>query len=415
MRGESEKVDKADENVAKTVSYEFKVIIVGDPKAGKSSLVQSYCQGIFNKTYKATVGVEYAERLVEVEGKLIKLALWDISGQEMLLKISDKYIKEADGLIFVYDVSEESSFNSFSIWMRYISQHLGGNNSLLKLPKAVAGNKIDLRHKQVVAHSRAKEVAIPDGVDADHVIEVSARSGKNLNLLFYLLTNQMYRLLANGGIRRIGRTSIPVEGQAVFDEEIYKHSIDGSPSSRDGSEYSHVFKILLLGAPRVGKTSLRFRFCRDYYSSEYFATAGFEYGTRTVAIDNVRVRIQVWDVAGDDVYDSTRRGYYKGANAFLIVYDVGNKSSFARAENLLKELDLYGHSEAPKILVGNKSDIGGKRKVSFCAAEDFAAGWRVPLLESSAQTGHQVDAAFMKLAIALKRQLAPWKKIYDFS
>ena len=82
---------------------------------------------------------------------------------------------------------------------------------------------------------------------------------------------------------------------------------------------------------------------------------------------------------------------------------------------ILKELDMYEQSDAPKIIVGNKCDINDKRRVDYFSAREWADGWRVPLVEVSARNGANVDAAFFKVTMALKRQLAPWKRLYDFS
>ena len=62
-----------------------------------------------------------------------------------------------------------------------------------------------------------------------------------------------------------------------------------------------------------------------------------------------------------------------------------------------------------------QSDLRNKKRVDFTTAKDFADGWRVPVVETSASSGVNVDLAIMKLLLALKRQMAPWKRIYNFS
>ena len=124
---------------------------------------------------------------------------------------------------------------------------------------------------------------------------------------------------------------------------------------------------------------------------------------------------QVWDVSGDPIYEHTRRGYYKGADAYIITYDVTDHASFTQAEYMLKDLDLCGEADSPKVLVGNKLDKKGKKTVTYQSGKDFSDGWRLSFIETSARYGDNVDKAFSRLIVALKRHHAPWRQVYSFS
>ena len=314
-------------------------------------------------------------------------------------------IQEADGFVFVYDVTDKNSFRNVERWHQNAEQYAKERH----LPKLLLGNKCDLRHKQTVGASAAKEYGIPEGMIQ---IETSARLGKCVHVSFNLLASEILKHRKLGTVQVLGApTNLGVYTTEMFEEQ----PTEALRSPGDLEDYTHLFKIMLVGAPRVGKTSLRYRFCKDHFTSEYIATAGFDYSTRSLIVDNERVKVQVWDVSGDPVYDMTRQNYYKGANGFLIVYDVTNKDSFAKAEFMLKQLDLAGLDSAPKMLVGNKCDSIKKKKVDFTTAKDFADGWRLPLVETSAKYSTNMDTAFMKVVLALKRQLAPWKRIYNWS
>ncbi len=384
------------------ISAEMSVVVIGDQRTGKSSLIQTLCHSMFRKEHTATVGIDYDNRVLDVDGQFVSIHLWDTSGQENFLWVAKKYIGSADGLVFVYDLTEEDSFESLKRWLQLVNRAAPASN----LPKLLIGNKLDLRHKQTVSSHRAKEFAIPEGMDH---IEVSSNSGQNVSAAFYILASAILRYRKLGAGHRLGLDNYP----AVSFSDI--HSQEDVARIDDSPEYQHLFKILLVGDARCGKTSLRYKFCRDYFTPEYTATCGFDYSTRTVLIDGEKIKLQVWDVSGDEVYDQTRRGYYRGANAFVICYDVTQKRSFQKAELFLKELDMAGESDSPKIVVGTKSDLSHKRKVDFSQASEWADGWRLPIVETSARHGGNIDVAFLKLASALKRQLAPWKRLYDFS
>ena len=344
--------------------------------------------------------------LLQVDGKFVKMHLYDTSGMTSFLWLAKKHMEEADGFAFVYDVTDMTTLTSLESWHALAQRCARAQN----LPKLLVGNKADLRHKQVVGASTAREFGIPEGMVH---IEVSAQRGKCLNLGFYLLASEILKHRKLGTVQRMGQsTNLAIfTSDDMFEEQPLERPL---VAARDDEEYAHLFKIMLVGAPRSGKTSLRFRFCNDHYSAEYIATAGFDYSKRSILIDNERVCVQVWDVAGDEVYNTTRHNYYKGANGFIVLYDVSHEESFTKAERLLKELDMAGMDSAPKILVGNKCDVR-KQQVDFSVVKDFADGWRIPVLEASARYGTNVDSAFMKVIFALKRQLAPWKRLYNWS
>ena len=239
-------------------------------------------------------------------------------------------------------------------------------------------------------------------------IQVSSRLNKNIQAAFYSLCAEILRHRKLGCIKEIGGP------QLTYDAFTYTDGAEMEPI-QSGPEYSHMFKILLLGSTRSGKTCLRFRFASDHYAPEYYTTAGFDYSSRTCIVEGHKVKVQLWDISGDAVYDNLRRGYYKAANGFILTYDVGSLKSFYRAEKLLKELDMSGNDDSPKVLMGTKCDLRDKRTVSFQMAKEFADGWKLPVIETSARLGTNVDVGFMKLILALKKQLAPWKRVYDFS
>ena len=243
-----------------------------------------------------------------------------------------------------------------------------------------------------------------------HQMESSAKTQKNLSVIFYILIGDILRARKLGCISKIAN---PELSRSQYIERIHE-----DPEAKfvdNGPDFTHMFKILLVGGKRVGKTAFRLRFSSGHFSPEYYASSGLDFSTRTLLIDDEKVKVQLWDVSGDEIFDATRKGYYKGANAFIIMYDVSSPPSFEHAEKLLKELDMYGQSEAPKVVLGNKSDVSSKRRVDSGTAQEWADGWRLPLIETSCRSGENIETPVIKLIMALKKQMAPWKRVYDFS
>ena len=119
------------------VKDEVSVVLVGDSKTGKSSILQQFCQTCFSEDYVPTSGVDFNSRIVQAEGKFVRMHMWDCSGSETFLWAAHKHISQADGFVFVYDVTDERSFLNLQHWFEQIQRFAKNQN----LPKILVGNK----------------------------------------------------------------------------------------------------------------------------------------------------------------------------------------------------------------------------------------------------------------------------------
>jgi Ras-related protein Rab-8A len=111
---------------------------------GKSCLLLRFCDDSFTPSFITTIGIDYKIRTVEVNGKRIKLQIWDTAGQERFRTITSAYYRGAMGIMLVYDVSDERSFNNIRNWIRNVEQNATeGVNMIL------VGNKSDMGEKRV--------------------------------------------------------------------------------------------------------------------------------------------------------------------------------------------------------------------------------------------------------------------------
>ncbi|KAH6755852.1 RAB GTPase-like protein 8 [Perilla frutescens var. hirtella] len=93
--------------------YDFliKLLLIGDSGVGKSCLLLRFSDGSFTTSFITTIGIDFKIRTVELDGKRIKLQIWDTAGQERFRTITTAYYRGAMGILLVYDVTDESSFN----------------------------------------------------------------------------------------------------------------------------------------------------------------------------------------------------------------------------------------------------------------------------------------------------------------
>lgn len=155
----------------------FKIIVIGDSNVGKTCLTFRFCGGKFPNKTEATIGVDFRERLLEVDGEQIKLQLWDTAGQERFRKsMVQHYYRNVHAVVFVYDVTKMSSFESLPHWVEECNQH----QMTSEIPRILVGNKCDCRDKIAVSTNMAQkfadmhsmplfETSAKDESEADHV------------------------------------------------------------------------------------------------------------------------------------------------------------------------------------------------------------------------------------------------------
>ena len=97
--------------------YLFKVVIIGDSAVGKSNLLSRYARNEFDMNSKATIGVEFQTRSMEINGKEVKAQIWDTAGQERFRAVTSAYYRGAVGALVVYDISRRSTFESVRRWL----------------------------------------------------------------------------------------------------------------------------------------------------------------------------------------------------------------------------------------------------------------------------------------------------------
>ncbi|TRY87605.1 hypothetical protein DNTS_005993 [Danionella cerebrum] len=118
-----------------------KIIVVGDAGVGKSCLSHRFCTGKFLSKTEATIGVDFREKLIEIDGEKIKVQLWDTAGQERFRKsMVQHYYRDVHGIVFVFDVTNKTSFCNLPMWMDECRQHSLGT----EIPSALVCNKADL-------------------------------------------------------------------------------------------------------------------------------------------------------------------------------------------------------------------------------------------------------------------------------
>lgn len=181
--------------------YLFKVVLIGDSGVGKSNLLSRFTRNEFNLESKSTIGVEFATRSIEVDGKTIKAQIWDTAGQERYRAITSAYYRGAVGALLVYDIAKHLTYENVERWLRELRDHADQNIVIM-----LVGNKSDLRHLRAVPTDEAKGFAERNGLS---FIETSALDSTNVETAFQNILTEIYRIVSQKQIRD------PPEGSVI--------------------------------------------------------------------------------------------------------------------------------------------------------------------------------------------------------
>jgi Ras-related protein Rab-1A len=188
--------------------YLFKLLLIGDSGVGKSCLLLRFADDTYTESYISTIGVDFKIRTIELNGKTIKLQIWDTAGQERFRTITSSYYRGAHGIIIVYDITDQVTFNNVKQWLQEIDRYACEN-----VNKLLVGNKSDLTNKRVVEYNTAKEFADSLGIP---FLETSAKNATNVEQAFLTMASEIKNRMVNTPSPSVKSNVIkPSSGQPV--------------------------------------------------------------------------------------------------------------------------------------------------------------------------------------------------------
>ena len=154
----------------------YKIVVLGDISVGKTSILSRFRYGIFEPEYMPTLGIDFFSQNLFYEDKTIRLILWDTAGEERFRSLIPSYLKNADCIIIVFDITNKDSFNSLNKWLTDSK-----NNASEGTIYIICGNKSDLKEKRTV-----NENEIDEYIKKNELIyvECSAKNGEGIKDLF---------------------------------------------------------------------------------------------------------------------------------------------------------------------------------------------------------------------------------------
>ena len=194
----------------------FKVIVIGDSGVGKSCLTNKATKNIFEESYNATVGFEFFSFNIQMNGKILKLQIWDTCGQELYRSLLTNFYRNSSLAIMVYSINSKDSFDNIDVWLKDLRMHSNPDAKVFLI-----GNKLDLESERKVEKSLGEQYAKDNNMNL--FMEASAKTGFNAQSIFIEAAKILYedylkykdRLDSNGSIGGFRPITPGVDGKKL--------------------------------------------------------------------------------------------------------------------------------------------------------------------------------------------------------
>ena len=169
--------------------YLIKLLILGDSAVGKTNFLCKLTENKFNQNYMASTAIDIKNTSIKINGKNIKLQIWDTAGQEKYRALTRSFLIKAQGILALYDITNHTSFDNLQSWLTLINEEC-----YVDIPVIIVGNKMDLEEKRIVDKEEASEYAKKQNVE---FIETSSKTGENVEKTLYMLTEKVLQKIEN--------------------------------------------------------------------------------------------------------------------------------------------------------------------------------------------------------------------------
>ncbi|XP_063075815.1 ras-related protein Rab-12 [Engraulis encrasicolus] len=164
--------------------YKLQIIVIGSRGVGKTSLMERFTDDTFCEACKSTVGVDFKIKTVELRGKKIRMQIWDTAGQERFNSITSAYYRGAKGIVLVYDITKQETFEDLPKWVKMIDKYASEEAELL-----LVGNKLDCETDRIVTRQQGERFA--SRISGMRFCEASAKDNFNVDEIFLKLVDDI--------------------------------------------------------------------------------------------------------------------------------------------------------------------------------------------------------------------------------
>mmetsp|Transcript_19805 Transcript_19805/g.58827 ORF Transcript_19805/g.58827 Transcript_19805/m.58827 type:complete len:214 (-) Transcript_19805:1210-1851(-) len=201
----------------KDFDHLIKLLLIGDSGVGKSCLLLRFSEDSFTSSFITTIGIDFKIKQLLLDDKWVKLQIWDTAGQERFRTITSAYYRGAMGILLVYDITDEASFNNIRSWMKNIEEHASDG-----VNKILVGNKSDMaEERRAVPASVAQALADEYNIQ---FFETSAKEDINVEEVFAAIAKDvMARQQQQQQVQQAGDDIMPLTASLTASHDANAH------------------------------------------------------------------------------------------------------------------------------------------------------------------------------------------------
>ena len=390
------------------IAHFKKVNLFGSSKVGKKTLI-SYIQHFSNneidfeiKNDDSEENIDNKENLNLVEDvKKISIKYYDTRRLDINLYITktdnkdlisenlDTILLNSECVIFMIDITSTNSFKEVSELMPLVYEKMKANLQYGEVPMFFLSNKVDLEINREVSGYEVKELI-------DHYQGII-----NYEISLKLEKNQSDDTI-NEFIIKLCNTISDQEKKYTFKYDSLNlvkicEPMKLNKESKIIKNVSNSLNLLLLGSQSVGKTSFAAKLFQNLFKEETITTLGVDIESTVTSLYGSLVKIELWDTVGQERLRSIPKKHFSKGDGFFLLFDVTDRKSFEDVEGWIKDIRTErgnGNEDVEKktadevlVLVGNKIDKIGQRKVTKEEATQLAYKYDIKYYETSCRQG----------------------------
>ena len=189
-------------------NFIIKILIVGDSNVGKTNLINRYIDNTFNENIVNSIDFDIKTKIVKIFNKKILIKFFDTAGQEKFRSITKSLFQQVQGIILIYDITNEESFKNIEYWLSLIKE----NN--LNFECILIGNKCDLENERKISKKDGLNFAKKNNIE---FFETSCKTGININESILSINSQIYKNFTNYNMKK----SIELKSDFDDDDDYY--------------------------------------------------------------------------------------------------------------------------------------------------------------------------------------------------